>query len=438
MLKVFRLLVCLSIIWNSVSGQDIVFEKKFDFDKGSQKICSLEVVGERLDNNMALLLFSNAESIILTLDSNFNQLEMLKQSNPHFRYKKIKGICEIDNKYYSYFYNANKQVVLVHIFNPIIQETDVKEIQLELKKGEYIQGIFPTGGTLYFVTLLENSSTLSLYEIKGEKAGQKKVYQLNDSDFPHYLSDNLYNCINHDLLRPINSDLIPEFVFADKEDYITYSKEKIYIVSNTNTVIEINLITKEVNVNTFPIDYACEKKNNSIFKNFSKNTRVRSAVNNDKYFRISEYREELTLQIFDLKNANKLFEKILKSEDISKALITSDYSKNDQWIKEDFIRNLTKGSLAFRVYRQGDTYKLNFGRNIDRLFELYYGYYEYSLDINTMESPSSTTLYGDYNRLRRVKQNMNYEYLEVLNRDKKDNLYLIQYDIKERKLQIID
>lgn len=440
-MKSFLFCICFCIGWINLVGQEIVFNKSFHFRKGSDKIKTIDLVGDISKNTFSFLLASEGNNTILTLDSNFNEIGSAELKNPNYRFKKINGTSVYEGKFYTYFYNANTRVLLAQIFSTRNNLASTFKRQLQLKKREHILNSFSTGESLYLLTLLEQSSTLTLYEFKGKDPVTKQVIELDNTDFPHYLGDNLYNCVNHDILRPHNANLVADFVFADKEDYVTYQNNALYLVSNTNTVIHIDLNSDVYQVSHFPIDFKYQKKGHSIFKNLTKNVRIRSAVLNEKFFRLGEFESQYTLQIFDLKSKSKIFEKVFKSENILKAWMTSDYSKEADLSFEEVSKYISKGALAFRVYEDSGEYKINFGRSVDRLFELYLAYFELSIDIDgdtLSENTSSFNLSGEYNYLRTFKQNLNYEYLEALYKNKEGNLYLIQYDIKNRKLQIID
>ncbi len=439
MLKVYQLFICFILGLFAVDAQNIVYENTFRNNKGSQRINAIKVTGNQEDNRMAILLSANSDNTLLVLDSTFQEISEIRLENPNLRFKKINGFTEKDGQFYTYFYNANTQMLLTQVFDTETGNGFVQERRLNFEKRERILNSFSIGETLYILTLFEQSSKLSIYGFSGQEPFQKTVFEFNNADFPHYLRDNLYNCISHDPLRPINADLVPDFVFSDKEDYIIHQNKDLYIISNTNTVIHINLESKVHQVYHFPIDFEYEKKNLLIFKNVTKNTSLRSTIIDHKFFRIAEYESVLTLQTFDLKTGVKTFDQSFNLNEMLESYISSDYKKEEVWDKKEVIENLKKGPLALRVYKDKHVYKINIGRNIDRLFELYYGYVEWEMDISKETNfTSRSTIEGDYHHIRLARQNLNYEYFEKLYRKKDDNLYLIQYDTKERKLIVLD
>lgn len=439
MLKIYQLLICFILGFYAVNAQNITYEKMFRFKKGSQKINAIDVTGDQRNNRMSVLLSANSDHTLLTLDSNFQDISEIRLENPNMRFERINGFTEKDGKYYVYFYNANTQTLLAQVFDPEFKHGYVQERLLNFEKRERFLNSFSIGETLYILTLFEQSSKLSIYEFSGQESLKKTVIELDNASFPHYLSDNLYNCISHDPLRSIDANLVADFVFADKEDYIIYQNDALYIISNTNTVVHINLESKTHQVYQFPIDFKYEKKSLFLFKNLVKNTSIRSTIVDHKYFRVAEYESILTLQIFDLNTGTKTFDQSFTSSEMLDSYISSDYRKEDQWNKEEVIENLMKGPLAFRVYKDQNIYKINIGRNIDRLFELYYGYVEWEIDsLKESNFTYRSTTKGDYHHIREARQNLNYEFFEKLYRKKNDNLYLIQYDTKQRKLIVLD
>lgn len=424
----------LFIIYNGKS-QDIVFEKRINIKGAERTLKNLSIHKDEKSEDRCFTIISELEYYAILLDSNFKEKSSLSVRKPKIIFPNHIGETYADGVYYSYTTDDSENNMYVQVFDFVNQTTSSEQFRLYLKKHEDIVGHTIRNGSLFIYTVQQNTSLLKLYEYQKLELVNELTFELRDRDFYHFLGDNLYNCINHNLLRPFSSDNVNSFIFSDMEDYMINEDSITYIISNINTVLGINLNTLETRVNTFKFN---DNKSKGIFKNFSKQTNVRSAIIDRKYFRLISEKKQTTIQIFDLDDYALLKTIELDETSVLNLPYFSDKLNNSKLNREEVFEEYLTGKKALRVYRDKTNYKLDFGRDVDRMFNLYKGYFELTIDSQTLKVKEQIDETSDFLFLRYEMQNLNYEYLETLFRNKKSNLFLVQIDKKSKWMRIFD
>lgn len=414
-------------------AQENIFSKKLSLKSAGRAITELDIHHDKTTNTYCNIIYTGSELETVLLDSNYNEISTMISERMKIIFPKYLGTTLTNQMYYSYSVDGSENEIFVNTFNFKTRDKESYKFPIPIHRKENIIASYSHNASLFLFTVRQNTSDLKIYEYKEAILENEIVLELKNKDFFHFLGDNLYNCINHDKIRPFSTNSINDFMFSDKEDYMVTDNEKVYIVSNTNTVIEIDIKTKKYDVKAFETEIGVKKK--KIFKNIIKDTHIRSAIVDGKFFRHTMVPNNTIIEIFDLETKKQLKSLNIEHDNLLEAAIYSDKKTQEQLKNSVTYEAYRKGKKAFRVYETKTHFLLNFGKDIDRLFELYFGYFEIAINKNTLEIeelPKQNAFY----ELREQKQNLNFEFIEHLFRNHKNELYLLQLDKKQKTINL--
>ncbi|MGB0868687.1 MAG: hypothetical protein ACPGSD_03735 [Flavobacteriales bacterium] len=414
-------------------AQENIFSKKLTLKSAGRAINELDILHDKKTNSYCNIIYSGSELEAVLLDSNYSEVSTMISERMKILFPKYLGTTLTNQTYYSYSVDGSENEIFVNTFNFTTLDKESYKFTIPIHRKENIIASYSHNASLFLFTVRQNTSDLKIYEYKEAILENEIVLELNNKDFFHFLGDNLYNCINHDKIRPFSTNSINDFMFSDKEDYMVTDDEKVYIVSNTNTVIEIDILTKKYNVRAFESEFGVKKK--KIFKNVIKDTHIRSAIADGKFFRHTMIPNNTIIEVFDLETKERLKSINIYHDILLKSSIFSDRKTQEQLKNSITYEAYRKGKKAFRVYETNTHYLLNFGKDIDRIFELYFGYFEIAINKNTLEIEELPEQ-NAFIKLREQKQNLNFEYIEHLFRNHKNELYLLQLDKKQKTLKL--
>jgi len=304
---------------------------------------------------------------LLILDENGKEKKVIRGKNPKLRIPEFIGAMYADNIYTSYFIDKGNFMVGTTSFNLGTGTSNTETMYLELKRGEKIITQFHYNNLFYFVILQKETSDVSFHIYKNSTFLEKKKIELNNADFPHFLRDNLYNCVAYNNGKYKSIDLLNPLYADQLNDYFLQQNTSFYMVVNTHKVVKIDLETFETKIIDFPINYAeaNESYKKSILKNIIKKTKSKSTIYDDLFFRVSVVKDVIRLQVYNIDSGEELLNEIIDNNEI-KALTIYDtpFRRDvDYKTKEDLLfKALHTGQFGFRVVKSGEAYNIHLGK----------------------------------------------------------------------------
>lgn len=368
-LKYSLFIILLSSWYINLNAQELIFESNIYSENKRSGYSDLFPFYNSENEETALFLENElAKSLdLLLLDNQGKEQPILKGRTPKLRISNFVGTMYNEGIYTAYYVDKGNFMLGTTSFNTIEKTTSSKTMHLNLIRGEKNITQFQYKNLFYFVTLQKETSIVNFHIYSNNTYIEKKSIELNNSDFPHFLRDNLFNCLAYnngkfksiDLLNPLYSD--------QNSDYFIQQDSVFYMVVNTHKVVKINLETLKSRVIDFPINYAeaNESYKKSVFKNIIKKTKSKSTIYNDIFFRVSVVKQTIRLQAYDINNGDELLNTIIDNNQLkAKTIYDTKFQRNINFVKREelLINALNNGNFGFRVFKEGDNYKIHLGK----------------------------------------------------------------------------
>lgn len=366
--KYILLTVVIGWFWDS-NAQTILY--KSDIRSESQRSNYSDIFPFYNSKNKETALFLEdglSKSIdLLVLDENGKEKEIIRGRNPKLRIPEFIGAMYADNIYTSYFFDKGNFILGTTSFNLGTGTSISETISLKLKRGEKVITQFHYNNLFYFVILQKETSNVSFHIYKNNTFLEKKTIELNNADFPHFLRDNLYNCVAYNKGKYKSVDLFNPLYADQVSDYFLKQNTSFYMVVNTHKVVKIDLETFNTKVIDFPINYseANESYKKSVLKNIIKKTKSKSTIYDDLFFRVSIVKDVIRLQVYRINDGEELLNTVIEDDQINAQTIYNSAFRRDVNYKTKealLFRALHTGEFGFRVVKNGETYKIHLGK----------------------------------------------------------------------------
>lgn len=340
------------------------YESAFPFYNKDTKTTAVFLT-EKAKHTIDLQLFSE----------NKQSFRLIRGKDSGLAMPALSGVMYSDSIYSVYFLNRRGKGNRVGITNFNLPTNSVtnQTVELELKNNEKILTYFEYNNRFFYLSIEKETSIVNFHIFKNNEFLEKKKVVLNDEDFPHFLKDNLYNCIAYNKGKHKPVDVFNPLYAGKEEDYFFTKNGTLTIVVNTNRVLQINLKNFSHKVTHIPINY---KENNesykkSLLKNVIKQNRSQSTICDQYFFRINLVENTIQLQVYNLENGNQVLDQIIDEDHLNyKVVYNTNYSRElDSDMKANLLfMALQTGDFGFRVVKGKDDYHIHLGKVASRGF----------------------------------------------------------------------
>jgi len=325
--------------------------------------------------NLAIFLEDADQVHGILYDSSFNKIGQLSAPDLASKFQSFVGYQIMDEKIILFMNTENDRSYGKLIYDFKNNTTESDEIEFKLK-GEKLIKTASVRNSFFVFSIVKNSSTLNLYEFKGDNPPERYELSFEDTAFKEYGNkpSNLYGLITKSENFNVSVDAaeieknVPQSIDNTSKKVKFYNDENnvdITIDANhENTyLININLITKEKSIKTIPQpelakSYVIPKSN--------------SFLSEDKLYQLIANSDELKFKITDINTQS-----VLKAIDLEKN--EDIYFKNTPIIQEGgaydnyrelektskFLRKLKNADIGLSVYNQNGNYEITFGSHTE-------------------------------------------------------------------------
>lgn len=317
----------------------------------------------------AVFLREESKSILdlQVFSSSKETKELIRGKDSGIVMPKFTGVTYSKNLYHVFCLDRSGDRVGITQFNTDNQEVSSKVVDLEMVKYERVLTYFESGQQFYFVSIEKETSHLYFHIFKNGEFIEKKKVELKNEDFPHFLKDNLYNCVafNNGTYKPV--DLINPLYAGKEEDYFFVQDHIFHLVANTNRVVKVDLNNFNSKTIHIPINYKEDNESykKSLVKNVIKQTRSQSTICDNYFFRVNLVDLKIQLQVYNLDNGEQLLDKIIDQEHLDFKVIydTEDSRDLDHAMKTKVLfMALQTGEFGFRVVKEKEDYHIHLGK----------------------------------------------------------------------------
>ena len=355
--------------WMNTHAQDLVFKSDIYSEHNRSEYSDVFPFYNNKTEETAIFLeddLGDGFDLIL-LDDTEKQRKIIRGRTPKLRVPEFVGTMYDNNVYTSYFIDHGNFMLGTTSFNTETGITDSETMYLQLKRGEKVVTQFEYNNLFYFVVLKKETSDISFHTYKNNTFLEKKTIELNNEDFPHFLRDNLYNCVAYNKGKFKSVDLLNPLFADQNSDYFTQQDGSFYMVVNTHKVVKIDLATMQHRIIDFPINYAeaNEAYKKGVLKNIIKNTKSKSTIYNNIFFRVSVVKQTIRLQAYDIESGKEYFNEVIDNNHLDALTIYDTPFRRDvntQTKEELLFRALHTGAFGFRVFKDGENYKIHLGK----------------------------------------------------------------------------
>ncbi len=366
----FSLFIILFTNWyTNLNAQNLIHQSDIRSESQRSEYSDIFPFYNAKNNETAVFLEDGLfKSIdLLILDEHGEKKNILRGRNPKLRIPNFVGAMYAEGIYTAYFVDKGNFMLGTTSFDTGTKTSSSEIMYLKLKRGEKVITQFQYNNLFYFITVQKETSDVNFHIYKNKTYVEKKSVKLNNADFPHFLRDNLYNCVAYNNGKFKSVDLLNP-LFADQQsDYFIQQNAAFYMVVNTHKVVKIDLETFKSRVINFPINYAeaNESYKKSVLKNIIKNTKSKSTIYDDIFFRVSIVKQIIRLQAYDIEHGNELFSTVIDNNQIdAKTIYNTAFRRGTSYItKEELLfKALHTGEFGFRVFKENENYKIHLGK----------------------------------------------------------------------------
>lgn len=367
--RILMFVFALFLFTNAVNSQDLIFEKELEFVTTDTKY--KRVFPFYNHNTGETVIFTEGEETqyldLHTIDLEQKESTLIRGNKPTLPFSNIVGAAYTKETYYAYYLNKAKNTVGAVSYNLETFETHTNRTNLEFEVGEKVITQFSYNNSFYFVTIEKETSNLYFHIFNGEQFIDKVKMVFNDDDFPHFLKNNLYNSLafNDGKYKPI--DLLNPLYLGLERDYFFVQEGSLNIVMNTNKILKIRLDDLSYTLIDIPINY--EESNDSyqksLLKNVIKQTRAKSTILDQYFFRVNILNNEILIQVYDLETEKELLNTAITINNLDyKVVYDSEHSRDlDMPMKNNVMfKALQTGEYGLRVVKEGADYKIHIGK----------------------------------------------------------------------------
>ena len=308
-----------------------------------------------------------AFDLFLVHDTDLSQF-VLRGETPKLRIPSFTGAMYADSMYTAYFVDEGNFMLGTTTFDLKTETFKSQTNNLDLKRGEKVLTKFTYNGLFYFVVLKKETSNISFHTYKHAEALDKHTIELKDANFPHFLRDNLYNCVAYNNGKMKTLGLLNPLYTDQESDYFIQQDGVFYMVVNTNKVVKINLENYEAEVIDVPVNYIESNENykKSVLKNILKKVKTKSTVYDNLFFRVNIVKKDIRLQVYDLDGVNNIVDmEIVRDSIQAKTIYDSPFRRTSNFLsKENLLFDAIKtGEFGFRVVKTDDgNYNIHLGK----------------------------------------------------------------------------
>ncbi|MGB0868688.1 MAG: hypothetical protein ACPGSD_03740 [Flavobacteriales bacterium] len=336
----------------------------------SPKISALLPFYNKEEDHTALFITHFSDIELLLLDKENNIQKHIQARKPRLGVSDVVGVSAKKNHYTIYLLNRVKDKLGVLLFDLENEETEKDILYIDLKREEKVFGQFSHNNAFYLISIFKNTSTIKLRKFKkgNEIAVEKFVF--NNEDFPHFLAPNLFNCIyyNDPFFKP--TQLYNPVVNSNKSDYFKLEDNNLYICSNTNTVVKIDLLDFSSKVTNFPSRYKQQGDNlkSTPFKNLVKHNKTKSDITNGHFFRVNLYKKEITLEMYHIETGKLILDTYLDIDNEYANYLELTPKEKSKRLETKINKAIRHGKLNISTYFANDLMHISIGKNASQYF----------------------------------------------------------------------
>ncbi len=345
--SVFILFLLISI---NIFSQEILYCDNVIINPGFTKTRqSLPIVNNDKNEIMIFLLEKNGIDG-LKFNSNYELISNVKYEKPKNKFKTLLGHSFDSNGYHLFFTNKVKNQFFIQSINENTKKSRL--LPIKLKSEKFLETI-SYKNKFYIVTIVKRTSILKLYTFEGNKMTKEMKLDFNESKFSKSRFQKLFHVMLDKNNPPFESNLRIQKIDINNQNplAITTESNKLYYYDNKiflsldNELNNTKLITINLNDYTSKINIFSQPKVDC--ENRVK-IKSNSYLFDDKLYQIKLCKEELSLQILDIKNSNIIKQYRTKSDEELSFKNSSIFQEKSNEYKVFNKRELTNSKQVLR------------------------------------------------------------------------------------------
>ncbi|MGB0999486.1 MAG: hypothetical protein ACPGVE_04010 [Flavobacteriales bacterium] len=269
------------------------------------------------------------------------QLNLISKKSVHIKPAKLNKntVISLNNKILTIVFDGKSKLERVILeLNFEHDSHQILSFEIDLDDQFKFLGQYLANNLLYLLFIEERTSTLNLLKYKSNTLIESIEFNLGNEHFPHFMGDGLYNNIWYNPKPKHQSSRFQALENLNTEDAFFIEDHKLYLVVNTHQVICIDTKKTQAKLRSFYIDF--ERRNDKnragLFKTLSdKDPQTRAYISKGKYFRINAFKEDILIQVFDIKNEKLLWEQLIDETQIRLICSNSESSSWLNWINDE-------------------------------------------------------------------------------------------------------